>query len=211
MFTGIIRGIGKVTKVKPLLGRIQFDLFVDNGFFSNIEVGASVAVDGACLTVVDFTSDQATFDVIQETLDKTTLKSLKKGDLFNVERAAKFGDEIGGHMLSGHVFGTAAIESIDRKENNYVITFTCPLEWTKYLFSKGYIALNGASLTLGDIDKTLGRFSVHLIPETLKKTTFPLKKVGDLINIEIDTQTQIIVDTVIKLHSDAEKIEIQDA
>lgn len=196
MFTGIIRGIGKVVKVKSLEGLTQFQIFLDNALLLDVQKGASIAIDGACLTVVDTTANEVTFDAINETLNKTNLKLLKEGDLVNIERAARFGDEIGGHILSGHIFGTVNIQSIERPPNNWVVTLECPPEWTKYLFPKGYVALNGASLTLVDVDKQGGVFSVHMIPETLEATTFGFKKEGALINLEIETQTQIIVDTI---------------
>jgi len=196
MFTGIIRGIGKVVKVKSLEGLTQFQIFLHNALLLDVQKGASIAIDGVCLTVVDSTANEVTFDAINETLNKTNLKLLKEGDLVNIERAARFGDEIGGHILSGHIFGTVNIQSIERPPNNWVITLECPPEWTKYLFPKGYVALNGASLTVVDVDKQGGGFSVHMIPETLEATTFGFKKEGALINLEIETQTQIIVDTI---------------
>ena len=139
--------------------------------------------------------------MIGETLQRTTLKQLGKGDFVNIERAARFGDEIGGHLLSGHIMGTAHIESIERTAHNCVMWLRCSLEWGKYLFSKGYIALNGASLTLVDVEKATGLFSVHLIPETLRQTTLGAKKAGDLVNIEIDAQTQAIVETIEGLYA----------
>lgn len=112
-----------------------------------------------------------------------------------MERAAKFGDEIGGHLLSGHIFGMAQIDKIDLSSNNCAIFFKCAPEWTQYLFPKGYVALNGVSLTLVDVDPK-GLFSVHLIPETLKRTTFGSSRSGDWVNLEFDSQTQAIVDTL---------------
>lgn len=196
MFTGIIRGIGKITKIQAYPGFSQYSIQIDKSLLSNLEIGASIAIDGTCLTVVQFNDHEVSFDVINETLSRTTLKNLKDGDLVNIERAAKFGDEIGGHFLSGHIFGTALITSIDRNDDNWIISLKCPQEWTKYLFPKGYVALNGASLTLVDVDKTQGTFIVHLIPETLEKTTFGIKKISDAINVEIDSQTQAVVDTI---------------
>jgi riboflavin synthase len=201
MFTGIVRGIGKIASIQSLPGLTQFSISIDPDLLKDLEVGASIAIDGTCLTVVSFTSDKVVFDAIQETLDKTNMKFLKVGDLVNVERAARFGDEIGGHVLSGHIYGTAMIQSIKRTDNNCAVSLKCPVEWTNYLFPKGYIALNGASLTLVDVDKENGSFSVHLIPETLKKTTFGTKKEQDFVNVELESQTQIIVDTIERIHA----------
>lgn len=202
MFTGIVRGIGKVAIVDSKPGITQLTIAMDPTLLKNLQIGASIAIDGACLTVVRFTENEAVFDVIQETLDKTTLNLLKEGDLVNIERAARFGDEIGGHVLSGHIFGTAEIHSVRRPESNWIVTLKCPITWTKYLIPKSYVALNGASLTLVDVDASQGLFSVHLIPETLEKTTFGMKKEGNLINVEFDTQTQTIVDTIERILND---------
>lgn len=196
MFSGIVRGIGKVVKIEPLSGLSRYSINTAPKFLASIEIGASIAIDGVCLTVTNFTSNEATFDVIHETLLRTNLKDLKEGSLVNIERAARFGDDIGGHILSGHVFDTAIIQSINQTENNCIFFFKCPIIWMKYLFPKGYIALNGASLTLVDVNRDQGIFSVHLIPETLEKTTFRTKNPGDRINMEIDSQTQAIVDTI---------------
>lgn len=196
MFTGITRGTGKIIAIESSPQFKHYVIEMDLALLSQLEIGASIAIDGVCLTVVSFTSKEVSFDVIGETLERTTLKALKEGDFVNVERSARFGDEIGGHILSGHIMGTAQVESIERTGSNCVMELRFPKEWMKYLFSKGYIALNGVSLTLVDVDKTEGRFSVHLIPETLKKTNLGMKKPGDLVNVEIDAQTQAIVETV---------------
>jgi riboflavin synthase len=196
MFTGIIKGVGKIEQIDEKPGLLRIRISADIQFLSNLEIGASISIDGTCLTVVTFTPDEVEFDVINETLERTTLKFLKSGDQVNMERAARFGDEIGGHVLSGHIYGTVAIDEIEQTPNNYILSFKCPAEWTKYLIPKGYVALNGASLTLVDVDKKQGVFTVHLIPETLQKTTFGTKKVNDLVNLELDSQTQTIVDTI---------------
>ena len=163
--------------------------------------GASVAIDGACLTVTAIDAAHVSFDLMGETLAKTTLGTLKEGNHVNIERSASLGDEIGGHLLSGHIMGTAEIIAIDNSDNNHMVTFRVPQEWMKYIFSKGFIALDGASLTLVDVDKTAGTFTVWLIPETLHITTFGFKKGGDRVNVEIDSRTQTIVDTVAALMS----------
>lgn len=194
MFTGIVRGIGRIVQIKQQPGLMQFG--VTNNELAGLQKGASVAVNGVCLTAVSIDSTTVWFDVIEETLNRTNLISLHNGDLVNLERAARFGDEIGGHILSGHIFGTAKVLSIQKSQNNCVVSFQCPKEWIKYLFPKGYVALNGASLTLVDVDKKKDSFSVHLIPETLQNTIFGTVKNGDLVNLEVDAQTQAIVDTI---------------
>lgn len=151
-------------------------------------------MDGVCQTVVALENQNVWFDAIQETLDKTTLHALAAGNLVNIERAAKFSDEIGGHLVSGHVYGTAQIYKMRNWENNREIQFQCSPSWMKYFFPKGYIAIDGVSLTLVQVDPK-GFFSVHLIPETLRITTLGRKE-GDFVNIELDSQTQVTVDTV---------------
>jgi len=201
MFTGIIRGMHSVHEVNPTPGGLRFSLNLDDVSSLGLQQGASIAIDGVCLTVVDFTKKLVWFDVIRETLTRTTLKFLQNEALVNVERSAKIGDEIGGHLLSGHIFGTATIHSIDRSNNNHVVSLKCPSAWTKYLLPKGYVALNGASLTIVDVDQSEGVFTVHLIPETLQRTTFGIKKAGDLVNVELDSQTQAIVDTIERIYA----------
>jgi riboflavin synthase len=195
MYTGIVQRVVNIIAVDKKTGLNTLVIDFDNVLLNNLTIGASVAVDGVCLTVTTLENNRVSFDVMQETLNKTTLGILNAGDKVNIERSAKQGDEIGGHLLSGHVEGTASIAEIKQSENNYVINFTCPPEWMKYILPKGFIAINGASLTLVDTHAT-GSFNVHLIPETLRATTFKLKQVGDTVNIEIDNQTKVIVTTV---------------
>jgi riboflavin synthase len=164
-----------------------------------ITKGASVAINGTCLTITnaDIPNSLATFDVIDETLAVTNLSKLEIGDKVNFERAAKFGDEIGGHLMSGHIHTTTKISRVIRNKDNYSIYFNMPLDYQKYLFPKGFVGLNGCSLTLVEVNKK--EFSVHLIPETLEMTTFKTKEIDELVNLEIDSHTQAIVDTVARV------------
>ena len=134
---------------------------------------------------------------MHETLKLTTLGSLEPGHTVNFERAARIGDEIGGHLLSGHIHATASVVAILRPEDDVTLWFEVPNQWAGYIFPKGYIAINGASLTIGEVAGN--RFNVHLIPETLRATTFGAIKEGMSVNIEIDSQTQTIVDTLARL------------
>jgi riboflavin synthase len=171
---------------------MHVSISVPEEIVEGLKTGASVAVNGVCLTVVSIEGDHITFDVMQETIDLTTLGSLKTGDQVNVERSLKVGDEVGGHLVSGHVHGTARILDITKTENNVTITLEPPAELSKYIFPKGFIALNGVSLTV----ISTSPLSVSLIPETLERTTFGSAQVGDLVNVEIDQQTRTIVDTI---------------
>jgi len=190
MFTGIIQGTGCIQSVN---GDSIVTIDVQIPSTDGLEIGASVSIDGVCLTATSV-SDTVTFDVIPETLDRTTLGSLSSGSNVNVERALKFGDELGGHLLSGHIMGTAEIVAVENQD----YTIQCPPEMAEYIQEKGYIAVDGISLTVG---KTSGKggFDVHIIPETLRLTTLGSKGVGDQVNIEIDAMTQAVVETTKRL------------
>lgn len=199
MFSGIVQGTFSVETVIEKRGLTAFSVTLSDELLDGLKMGASVSVDGVCLTVVKIVDKQVFFDVIEETLKRTTLNTLQSGRRVNIERSLRFGEEVGGHLMSGHVFGTAKISQIDQKDENYILHFQCPAEWMRYLFPKGYIALDGCSLTLVDVDPK-GSFTVHLIPETLRQTVFATKKVGDRVNLEFDAHTQAIVDTVSRAH-----------
>ena len=196
MFTGIVQGMGTVTRLERMDGALS--LMIDLGeLVKDVVHGASVSVSGACLTVVEIHETQVRFHAMGETLAKTTLGSLKIGDRVNIERAAKIGDEIGGHMVSGHVSGVVTIKQVEMPEGDHIVTFVCDTAWMPYIFPKGFISLDGCSLTIVDVGTT--EFTVHLIPETLARTTFGIKKAGDTVNMEIDPMTQAIVETVGRL------------
>lgn len=196
MFTGIVKGLGTVVSGEVAPGLARFTVELPVGYGDGLERGASVAVDGTCLTATDISGDRVAFDVMRETLEKTTLGGLAVGSRVNVERSYRVGDEVGGHIVSGHVTGTAEIVAVDTPENNRAVTFRVPKGWMKYILPKGFVALDGCSLTIVDVDRDAGTFSVWLIPETLALTTFGFKKPGDTVNLEIDSKTQAIVDTV---------------
>jgi riboflavin synthase len=197
MFTGIVQAVATVSALADKPGLRSFTLAFPAGFRDALEIGASVSVDGVCLTVTELVGeDAANFDVMQQSLSLTTLDALKLGGAVNVERAAREGAEIGGHPLSGHVDFKAALASVRQPENNHVLRIAVPAPWMRYVFAKGYIAVNGASLTVADANRGEGWFEVWLIPETLRATTFAAKAAGDALNIEIERSTQVMVDTV---------------
>jgi len=202
MFTGIVAGTAQVERLADRAGLRSFTLrFGAPGFGAGLEVGASVAVDGVCLTVtvlhrVDGEVCAAEFDVMQQSLALTTLGRLVQGSEVNVERAARDGAEVGGHPLSGHVDCLGTLVQLRRPENNHVLRIALPARFMRYVFAKGYIAVNGCSLTAAEVDRREGWFEVWLIPETLRMTTFAAKREGDAVNIEIERQTQVFVDTV---------------
>lgn len=197
MFTGIVQGVAQIAEIIDQPGLRTFKIAFPAGFCEQLEIGASVAVDGVCLTVTQrHGADLAEFDVMQQSLAITTLGGLQNNSHINVERAARDGAEIGGHPLSGHVDFTASLAEIRRLENNYVMRIAVPAEWLRYIFAKGYIAINGASLTIAEVNRHEAWFEVWLIPETLRMTVFAEKKPGDSLNIEIERTTQVVVDTV---------------
>jgi riboflavin synthase len=200
MFTGIVQGIATVRAITDRPGLRSFMLGFPPGFADGLAIGASVSCDGVCLTATALHgSDAADFDVMQQSLNLTSLGALTVGSTLNVERAAKDGAEIGGHPLSGHVDVTGSVAAIRRPENNHVLRIALQAPWMRYVFAKGYIAVNGASLTVAEAERGpggAGWFEVWLIPETLRMTTFGDKAVGATLNIEIERSTQVFVDTV---------------
>ena len=195
MFTGIVQGTGTVVSVIEKPNFRTHIIKMPTAMLPNLTLGASVAHNGCCLTVTKIEGDLVSFDMIKETLRLTNLGDLQEGDAVNLERAASFSDEIGGHLMSGHIVCTAEVAKILTSENNRQIWLRMPhTEYMKYILHKGYIGIDGISLTVGEV--TASRFCVHLIPETLERTTLGTKRLGDKINIEIDPQTQAIVDTV---------------
>lgn len=199
MYTGIITGQGVVVELERKPGFIHFGVEFPADHLLHLIQGASVSLDGVCLTVVEQKGQKVYFDAMQETLAKTTLGALKLGNQLNLERSALSGTEIGGHVVSGHVDGIATITAIERPENNLVMTFQADPGLTTYIFSKGFIALNGASLTVVDAQPETCSFKIWFIPETLRKSTFGSKQVGDTVNVEVEFQTKVLVETVERL------------
>ena len=195
MFTGIVQGTGSVLAIDEKPNFRTHVVQLPPEMLAGLALGASVANNGVCLTVTGIEGDRISFDLMKETLRVTNLGGLQVGDRVNLERAAKFNDEIGGHLMSGHVMGMAEIVKILSSEHNRQIWFRVnDSEMMKYVLHKGFIGIDGISLTLGEVSKN--RFCVHLIPETLQRTTLGAKRLGDGVNIEIDPQTQAGGDTV---------------
>ena len=196
MFTGIIQGIGNIVEVIQGETIKSFKIEIPN--VESLQIGASVSVDGVCLTAVVIENNIVSFDVIQETLTRTTLGQLESGDTVNIERSLKFGDEIGGHLLSGHIMATGLVNEVLNSGEGMNLSIIAPLSIEKYLIEKGYVAIDGISLTLGEVSNS--RFNLHIIPETMRQTKISSKQVGDAVNIEIDSTTQTIVATVERLN-----------
>lgn len=194
MFTGIVQGMATIIAIDKKEAFQTHVIELKAPLNVGLTIGASVAQNGCCLTVTKIEGERVWFDLMQATLALTNLGLLCVGDRVNVERAAKFGDEIGGHSMSGHIALVAQITDVIDSPNNRTIWFSVPTSAMKYILEKGYIGLDGCSLTIGEVQGN--GFSVHLIPETLQRTLFGTRTVGDHINLEFDPQTQAIVDTV---------------
>jgi riboflavin synthase len=198
MFTGIVQSQAEIYSVKYENNFMHLIIRVLPEFIENLTLGASIAINGVCLTVVKFelvnNSAHISFDIIDETLATSNLSKLKRQGFVNVERSLKFGDEIGGHMVSGHVHTKASLVDKVLTNTNCCMRFKVTEKWYKYILSKGFITINGISLTVGEYFD--GVFSVHLIPETLTRTNLSLININDEVNIEFDQQTMTIVTTI---------------
>lgn len=194
MFTGIIEKMGIV--VEKSLNRITIETE-----WKDLKVGESISVNGVCLTVREsenFTPlGRFTADLSPETLNSTTLGSLKIGSKLNLERALKLGERLGGHLLSGHVDGLGKVKAIVREEGGKLFQITTSPEILKYIVSKGSISIDGISLTVVRVINGIG-FSVSIIPHTKKITTFGLLKVNDSVNIEVDMLAKYVENLINK-------------
>lgn len=196
MFTGIVQGSFPLLAVERKPGLQSITIELPEALLDDLVIGASVAVDGVCLTVTAIDQAKVYFDIMQQTLSLTTLGELDTGDIVNIERSARQGVEIGGHIVSGHVDSTVEVVAIEQPENNKFITYQVPAEQMKYIFAKGFVSLNGCSLTVASVNREQHTLTVCYIPETLRVTNHGAKTIGDKINFEVDRQTQAIVDTV---------------
>ncbi|RUR30502.1 riboflavin synthase subunit alpha [Vreelandella nanhaiensis] len=200
MFTGIVQGTAKVVEVHELEEFRTHVVALPPAMREGLDIGASVAHNGVCLTVTTIDGDNVSFDLMRETLRLTNLGAITPGARVNIERAARFGDEIGGHSMSGHIICMAKVVAIEEAPNNRRLWFSLPATIGRFVFEKGYIGVDGISLTVGDVrraeDDSDIEFSVNLIPETLSRTLLSERAPGDDVNIEIDPQTQVIVETV---------------
>ena len=195
MFTGIVQGVCRVARVDAGTGVAT--LVIHLGCLADsLQLGASVAVNGTCLTAVAVDGGEVHFEIVKETRELTNLGDLEPGSAVNIERSLCVGDEVGGHILSGHVSTVATVTAVAAGAGHRRVAFAVPAEWMRYLMAKGFVALNGASLTIQELDRELGTLTVSLIPETLERTTFGATAVGDRVNLEVDAQTQAVVDAV---------------
>jgi riboflavin synthase len=201
MFCGIVLGIREILEKVEDSGiyRLKIDL---TGMTEGLKIGASVSVNGVCLTVVQIQDKVVSFDIIQETISCSNLDSIKNQDWVNIERSLKLHDEIGGHHVSGHVDTTGIIDSVLNSGKNRHLKISFHHKWNRFLVPKGWIALDGISLTIVELGKDW--FTVSLIPETLQRTILNSKKKGNLVNLEFDQNNKIIVKTLDAMLPDLE-------
>ena len=193
MFTGIVAASCEVVSTEQ--GEEVRSIVVDlSGYDDDLEIGASVAIDGVCMTVVSSIEGNVQFEAIPETLERTTMGLLKQGSRVNIERSLRMGDELGGHILSGHIMSTARILQRNKKGEGIDLLIEHQADTKPYILEKGYVAVDGMSLTVGEVQSE--GFYLHIIPETLRITTIGAKTEGDLVNIEVDSRTQAVVDTI---------------
>jgi riboflavin synthase len=195
MYSGITRGVFPVVDLEQRPGAARLTVELSEALATGVELGASISVDGVCLTAASLAGPRISFDAIDETRKLTTLGELTVGRTVSIERSARVGDELGGHDVYGHVVGTGRVLAREDLGAQLDLTIAVPPDWMKYILHKGFIALDGSSLTVDDV-RAAGSFKVHLIPETVRLTNFGHKQVGDRINVELDAKTVAIVDTV---------------
>lgn len=188
MFTGIITDVGRVRRIEPKGDlRLELDTAFDT---ASIDMGASIACSGVCLTVVDKGPGWFAVDVSKETMDLTALAAWQVGSPVNLERSLKVGDELGGHIVTGHVDGVARIAAIEQVGDSRKFTFDMPEDLAAFVAKKGSVALNGASLTVNEVADN--QFEINIIPHTQERTTFGDAKVGDPVNMEIDVLARYV-------------------
>jgi riboflavin synthase len=196
MFSGIVQETGKVIGFVKVKDIYNLSIECSSEFISDLKKGASISVDGVCLTVKDENPEILRFDLVEETIKRTNFQNIKTGDNVNIERSLKMGDEIGGHPVSGHIHGISKVISIDKRDQSWDVKFSVEPFMHDYMLHKGYVAINGCSLTVGEVSNE--SFMIHLIPETLSITNLFQLEQDSIVNIELDQNTIIIADTVKK-------------
>jgi len=196
MFSGIVQEAGKVIGFVKEKDIYNLSIECSSEFISDLKKGASISVDGVCLTVKDENPEILRFDLVEETIKRTNFQNIKTGDNVNLERSLKVGDEIGGHPVSGHIHGISKVISIDKRDQSWDVKFSVESFMHDYMLHKGYVAVNGCSLTVGEVSNE--SFIIHLIPETLSITNLFQLEQDSVVNIELDQNTIIIADTVKK-------------
>lgn len=197
MFSGIVQTVGKIESIKDKNHIKTIRIETHGDYLEDIAIGQSVSVDGVCLSLVKKNNEYCEFEAVEETINRTTLGSYKQGTKVNLEKSLKFGDTVGGHFVSGHIHTKGRIVEVELIGESKNILVEIEEKWIKYLTEKGYISVNGASITIGKVSKNT--FYVHLIPETLKTTNLDELIYDNYVNLEFDQTTIAIVDTTERL------------
>ena len=197
MFSGIVQTVGKIESIKDKNHIKTIRIETHGDYLEDIAIGQSVSVDGVCLSLVKKNNEYCEFEAVEETINRTTLGSYKQSTKVNLEKSLKFGDTVGGHFVSGHIHTRGRIVEVELVGESKNILIEIEEKWIKYLTEKGYISVNGASITIGKVSKNT--FYVHLIPETLKTTNLDELIYDNYVNLEFDQATIAIVDTTERL------------
>ena len=197
MFSGIVQTVGKIESIKDKNHIKTISIETHGNYLEDIAIGQSVSIDGVCLSLVKKNNEYCEFEAVEETVNRTTLGSYKQGSKVNLEKSLKFGDTVGGHFVSGHIHTRGRIVEVELVGESKNILIEIEEKWIKYLTEKGYISVNGASITIGKVSKNT--FYVHLIPETLKTTNLDQLIYDNYVNLEFDQATIAIVDTTERL------------
>ena len=197
MFSGIVQTVGKIESIKDKNHIKTIRIETHGNYLEDIAIGQSVSVDGVCLSLVKKNNEYCEFEAVEETINRTTLGRYKQGTKVNLEKSLKFGDTVGGHFVSGHIHTRGRIVEVELVGESKNILVEIEEKWIKYLTEKGYISVNGASITIGKVSKNT--FYIHLIPETLKTTNLDDLIYDNYVNLEFDQTTIAIVDTTERL------------
>lgn len=190
MFTGIVECVGRVVEVRAAAGGTRLEIDLGSRIADGLAHGASVAVNGVCLTLAEKRGAIGAFDVVPETLRASSLGAARSGDGVNLERSLRVGDPLDGHFVQGHVDGVGIVDAIERAGGEYVLWTRVPADLMRFIVRKGSVAIDGVSLTVVDVDAE--RFSVALIPTTLQRTVLSARRVGDRLNIETDILARLV-------------------
>ena len=196
MYSGIAQAVAPIVALEPGDGSTRCVVRLPERLLEGLQVGGSVSVDGVCLTATGIERELVAFDISDGTMAVTNLGDREAGHRVNIERSLRAGDENGGHTVTGHVSGTARVAAINTGGGATVLRLTIPEAHRRYVFSRGFLAVNGCSLTVAEIDEASGDVTINLIPETIRQTSFADYRIGDRINYEVELQTRIMVDTI---------------
>jgi riboflavin synthase len=193
MFSGIVEEKGLIKNLVEGNEIVALEISCSEKFIEGAAIGHSVSVDGVCLTITGISDDSLCFDAVQETLNRTLIGAYNLGSQVNLESSLKYGGPIGGHLMSGHIQLKGKIKEVLIVGDGKDLVIDTESHWSKYLSEKGYIGINGCSITIGQVNET--RFKIHLIPETLRSTNLENLVFDDEVNLEIDQNTIAVVDT----------------